>query len=66
MVILAHRIAPASLLALVFGNLPDAWAGAGASIIISSGLHTAFRERICSPVARAKVAAEVAKPLAVV
>ena len=61
MVILAHRIAPASLLApffygqllwvsvlgyLVFGNLPDGWTVAGATIIIASGLYTAHRERV--------------------
>ena len=60
-VILAHRIAPASLIApffytqllwvtglgfLVFGNLPDTWTLAGASIIIASGLYTAHRERV--------------------
>jgi drug/metabolite transporter (DMT)-like permease len=61
MVILAHRLAPASLLApffysqllwvtglgfLVFGNLPDEWTLAGAGIIIASGLYTAHRERV--------------------
>jgi drug/metabolite transporter (DMT)-like permease len=61
MVILAHRVAPASLLApffygqllwvsalgfLVFGNLPDTWTIAGAGIIIASGLYTAHRERV--------------------
>jgi drug/metabolite transporter (DMT)-like permease len=61
LVILAHRIAPASLLApffysqllwvsglgfLVFGNLPDGWTIAGAAIIIASGLYTAHRERV--------------------
>jgi drug/metabolite transporter (DMT)-like permease len=60
-VILAHRIAPASLLApffygqllwvsvlgfLVFGNVPDIWTIAGASIIVASGLYTAHRERV--------------------
>ncbi len=60
-VILAHRIAPASLLApffysqllwvsvlgfLVFGNLPDIWTIAGATIIAASGLYTAHRERV--------------------
>jgi drug/metabolite transporter (DMT)-like permease len=76
LVILAHRLAPASLLApffycqlisatalgfLVFGNLPDAWTLAGAGIIIASGLYTAHRERIRSRAARA-----VAKPQPVV
>ncbi len=60
-VILAHRIAPASLLApffygqllwvsvlgfLVFGNLPDIWTIVGATIIAASGLYTAHRERV--------------------
>jgi drug/metabolite transporter (DMT)-like permease len=64
LVILAHRIAPASLLApffysqllwvtglgfLVFGNLPDGWTIAGATIIIASGLYTAHRERVRPP-----------------
>ncbi len=61
LVILAHRIAPASVLApffygqllwvtvsgfLVFGNLPDVWTITGASIIVTSGLYTAHRERV--------------------
>jgi drug/metabolite transporter (DMT)-like permease len=61
LVILAHRIAPASLLApffysqllwvtglgfLVFDNLPDGWTIAGATIIVASGLYTAHRERV--------------------
>jgi drug/metabolite transporter (DMT)-like permease len=61
LVILAHRIAPASMLApffygqllwvsvlgfLVFGNLPDVWTIAGAGIIVASGLYTAHRERV--------------------
>ncbi len=59
--VLAHRHAPASLLApfayvqlpwvvlggyLVFGNLPDEWTLVGAAIIIASGLYTAHRERV--------------------
>jgi drug/metabolite transporter (DMT)-like permease len=63
-VILAHRLAPASLLApffyvqlvwvsvlgfLVFGHLPDHWTVIGAGIIIASGLYTAQRERIRGP-----------------
>lgn len=59
--ILAHRYAPASLLApfayvqlpwvvlggfLVFGDLPDEWTLVGAAIIIASGLYTAHRERV--------------------
>ena len=61
MVVLAHRLAPASLLApfsytqlpwvtvggwLVFDNLPDRWTLVGASIIVASGLYTAHRERV--------------------
>jgi len=68
MVILAHRIAPASLLApffygqllwvtvlgfLVFGSLPDQWTLTGAGIIIASGLYTAHRERVRGKMARA-------------
>jgi drug/metabolite transporter (DMT)-like permease len=81
LVILAHRIAPASLLApffygqllwvtilgfLVFGNLPDTWTVAGAGIIIASGLYTAHRERVRSREARVRLASEVAKPQPVV
>jgi drug/metabolite transporter (DMT)-like permease len=66
-VILAHRLAPASLLApffytqllwvtvlgfLVFRNLPDGWTLAGATIIIASGLYTAHRERVRGRIAR--------------
>ncbi len=73
-VILAHRLAPASVLApffytqliwvtvlgfLVFGNLPDGWTLLGATIIIASGLYTAHRERIRGPRMRL-----VAKPRA--
>ena len=61
LVILAHRLAPASTLAplfyvqliwvsiggyLVFGNLPDVWTAAGAAVIVLSGLYTAHRERV--------------------
>jgi len=68
LVVLAHRIAPASLLApisytqlpwvtiggyLVFDNLPDRWTLVGASVIIASGLYTAHRERIRARQARA-------------
>jgi drug/metabolite transporter (DMT)-like permease len=59
--VMAHRLAPASVLApfsysqliwatlagwLVFDNLPDEWTLVGAAIIIASGLYTAHRERI--------------------
>jgi drug/metabolite transporter (DMT)-like permease len=70
--VLAHRLAPASMLApfsytqliwataagwLVFGNLPDEWTLVGASIIIASGLYTAHRERV-----RARDARQRAQP----
>jgi drug/metabolite transporter (DMT)-like permease len=63
--ILAHRFAPASLLApfsyaqliwvtisgyLVFGDWPDAWTIAGAAVITASGLYIAHRERIVARV----------------
>jgi drug/metabolite transporter (DMT)-like permease len=59
--VLAHRLAPASVLApfsytqlvwatisgwLVFNTLPDEWTLLGAAIIIASGLYTAHRERV--------------------
>ncbi len=61
LVILAHRHAPASVLApffysqllwvtglgfVVFHNLPDQWTLAGAGIIVASGIYTAHRERV--------------------
>jgi drug/metabolite transporter (DMT)-like permease len=67
LVVLAHRLAPASMLApisytqlpwvtvggyLVFDNLPDRWTVFGAAIIIASGLYTAHRERVRARVAR--------------
>jgi drug/metabolite transporter (DMT)-like permease len=60
-VVLAFRYADASVLApfsytqllwvsilgfLIFGELPDVWTIAGASIIVGSGLYTAHRERV--------------------
>jgi len=72
LIILAHRLAPASVLApffygqllwvtglgfAVFGNLPDSWTLAGASIIIASGLYTAHRERARSRLAKAALVA---------
>lgn len=74
LVILAHRLAPASLIApfsytqllwstfwgwAVFANLPDHWTLSGAGIIIASGLYTAHRERI-------RARQKVAKPVAAV
>jgi drug/metabolite transporter (DMT)-like permease len=70
LVILAHRLGPASLLApffygqllwvtisgfLVFGNLPDRWTILGATIIVLSGLYTAHRERVRGRQRRAAV-----------
>jgi drug/metabolite transporter (DMT)-like permease len=61
MLILAHRIAPAPVLApflytqiiwmvalgyFVFGDLPDRWTLAGGGIVIASGLYLLHRERI--------------------
>ncbi len=61
MLIQAHRLAPAALLApfvytqiiwmiiagfLVFGDLPDAWTLVGAAIVIAAGLVVFTRERI--------------------
>ena len=72
-VILAHRIAPASLLApffysqllwvtvlgfLVFGNLPDTGRSSAPPSSSRSGLYTAHRERVAPP----GTALAVAKP----
>jgi drug/metabolite transporter (DMT)-like permease len=61
LIVLAHRYAPASLLApfsyaqllwatvagyLVFHALPDGWTWSGAAIIATSGLYTVHRERV--------------------
>jgi drug/metabolite transporter (DMT)-like permease len=61
MLIIAHRLAPASLLSsfvysqlvgvtilgyVVFGDVPDAYTAMGAAIVISSGLYILHRERI--------------------
>jgi drug/metabolite transporter (DMT)-like permease len=68
MIVMAYRLAPASLLApfsytqlpwatvggyIVFGNFPDHWTLAGAAVIIASGLYTAHRERVRAREARA-------------
>ncbi len=60
LLIAAHRLAPAPILApfiysqlvwmvalgyLVFGDLPNRWTLIGASIVIASGLYLLFRER---------------------
>jgi len=61
LLIKAHQLAPAPILApfiyvgiiamtvlgyLVFGDVPDGWTLAGASIIISAGLYLLYRERL--------------------
>lgn len=61
LLIVAHRLAPAPILApfiypqifymmlagyLVFGDVPDAWVGAGAAVVIASGLYLWYRERV--------------------
>ena len=60
MLILAHRLAPAPILApflyiqllpmillgyLVFGDFPDSWTLIGAGVVLSSGLYLLYRER---------------------
>ncbi len=60
LLILAHRLAPAPILApffypqiiwmtllgyVLFGDLPDRWTVAGAGIVIASGLYLLYRER---------------------
>jgi drug/metabolite transporter (DMT)-like permease len=61
LLILAHRLAPATVLApfiysqivwmialgwFVFGQFPDRWTFAGAAIVIASGLYLLYRERV--------------------
>lgn len=61
LLILAHRLAPATVLApfmysqivwmiglgwFVFGQWPDRWTFVGASIVIGSGLYLLYRERV--------------------
>jgi drug/metabolite transporter (DMT)-like permease len=61
LLITAHARAPASVLApfiytqivwmialgyLIFGDLPDRWTLAGASVVIASGLYLLYRERV--------------------
>jgi drug/metabolite transporter (DMT)-like permease len=61
LLILAHRRAPAPVLApftyisiifqatigfLVFGDVPSAWTAAGGGVIVSSGLYLLYRERV--------------------
>jgi len=64
MLIVAHRLAPASLLSpfiysqlvwvvalgyAVFGDVPDAYTLIGASIVVASGLYVLHRERVRGP-----------------
>jgi drug/metabolite transporter (DMT)-like permease len=64
LLILAHRLAPAPILApfsyvqllpmillgyLVFGDFPDHWTLIGAGIVLSSGLYLLYRERKVKP-----------------
>ncbi len=75
LLILAHRIAPASVLApfiyfgliwmttigyLVFDNLPSLWTLSGAAVVIVSGLYLLARERKLMGEARAGPASEIA------
>lgn len=61
LLILAHRLAPATVLApfiysqivwmlllgwFVFGQLPDQWTFVGAGIVVASGLYLLYRERV--------------------
>ena len=61
LLILAHRLAPATVLApfiysqiiwmialgwFVFGQFPDRWTFVGAGIVIASGLYLLYRERV--------------------
>jgi len=64
LLILGHRLAPASVLApfiysqmiwmitlgyFVFGDVPNRWTLAGAAIVIASGLYLLYRERVMGP-----------------
>jgi drug/metabolite transporter (DMT)-like permease len=75
LLILAHRIAPASVLApfiylgliwmttigyLVFDNLPSLWTLSGAAVVIVSGLYLLARERKLMGEAKAGPASEIA------
>jgi drug/metabolite transporter (DMT)-like permease len=63
LLIAAHRLAPASLLApysytqilwmlllglILFGHVPDGWTLVGAAIVVASGLYVFHRERVLS------------------
>lgn len=64
LLIAGHRLAPASVLApfiytqivwttalgfMVFGDIPNEWTIAGATIVICSGLYLLYRERVIGP-----------------
>ena len=64
LLIVAHRLAPASVLApfiyteivwmialgyLVFGDKPNNWTLAGVAVVIASGLYLLYRERMVGP-----------------
>ena len=67
LLIIGHRLAPASVLApfiyteiiwmialgyLVFGDTPNNWTIAGVAVVIASGLYLLYRERMVGPRAR--------------
>jgi drug/metabolite transporter (DMT)-like permease len=64
LLIRAHRLAPAGVLApfiyteivwmialgfLVFGDIPNRWTLAGSAVVIASGLYLLYRERVMGP-----------------
>jgi drug/metabolite transporter (DMT)-like permease len=64
LLIVGHRLAPASVLApfiyteivwmiglgyLVFGDVPNSWTLSGVAVVITSGLYLLYRERVVGP-----------------
>ena len=64
LLIVGHRLAPASVLApfiyteivwmiglgyLVFGDVPNSWTLSGVAVVIASGLYLLYRERVVGP-----------------
>jgi drug/metabolite transporter (DMT)-like permease len=64
LLIMGHRLAPASVLApfiyteivwmiglgyLVFGDVPNSWTMSGVAVVIASGLYLLYRERLVRP-----------------
>jgi drug/metabolite transporter (DMT)-like permease len=64
LLIMGHRLAPASVLApfiyteivwmiglgyLMFGDVPNAWTMSGVAVVIASGLYLLYRERLVRP-----------------